>query len=122
MGVNPNLGPMFHGTAHPFKEGDIVLPPKTAGVYSVWKANDPEGEIVDKDVDEKAYATTSLEWAQRFASEADRHNNFWTRKPEDKGFVFQVEPVDANEPEVNHGRDYTEIKSRKGFRVVKQVK
>jgi hypothetical protein len=103
---------LFHGTAHPFKEGDIVLPAKTAGVYSYWKAADPEGKVVDLDVDEKAYATPSLDWARKFAK-VDSHT---------PGYVFEVEPLDNDEVETKPGTDYDEVKSRKGFRIVKQVK
>lgn len=113
------LGPMFHGTSFPFKEGDVVLPPKTAGVWSRWKNDDPEGQTVDKDVDEKAYATTNLSWAQHFANYAHHYNN---QGGQEGGYVYQVEPVDSTEsPDIYHGRDYTEIKSRKGFRVIRRV-
>lgn len=104
---------LYHGTTHPFEVGDVVLPAKTAGVESGWKVNDPEGTVVGKDVDEHAFATPDLETARHFAG--------INSGPNAKRHVFQVEPVDPTEPEIRQGIDFPEIRSKKGFKVIRRV-
>lgn len=115
--MNANLGPMFHGTVHPFKEGDIVKPMR----------------------EEYAYATPSIDYARgRAEQQVDytwedlkRVNPTWN-KPGGKQYddydaetprrVYQVEPVDHEEAEAtSHGDDQGNVRSRKGFRVIKRV-
>jgi hypothetical protein len=110
---------MFHGTVHPFKPGDTIE--ARSGGWS----------------DGYAYATPSVEYAQRRAEQAvnftwedlKKVNPTWN-KPGGKQFddyeaetpprVYQVEPIDEPEP---YGQgDITHYRSKKGFRVVKQVK
>jgi hypothetical protein len=107
--MNSNLGPMFHGTVHPFKEGDVVEP----------RNGNP------------AYATPDLEYAIQHAGKREdvEYNRVAASgKPEDHakaalitGKVFQVEPLDSTE-ETGAGDDKGNVMSQKGFRVIKQVK
>jgi hypothetical protein len=107
---------LFHGTVHPFQIGDIIEP----------RNGNP------------AYATPRLEYAE---SHADRAlNQYWEQakrenptynKPGGKQYdeweeenppkVFQVEPIDEHE-DTGTGEDKGNVKSTKGFRVIKQVK
>lgn len=111
------LGPMFHGTVHPFKEGDIVKPMR----------------------EDYAYATPDIDYARRRADQQvdytwedlKKVNPTWN-KPGGKQYddydaetprrVYQVEPVDPSEAEsTGQGEDRGHLRSRKGFRVIKQV-
>lgn len=108
---------LFHGTVHPFQIGDIVKP---------------------MNGDSHAYATPDIDYA---TDRAERSlNTYWQRAkrihskygtPDGKQYdqwekenppkVFQVEPVDEHE-ETGAGEDKGNVKSTKGFRVIKQVK
>lgn len=108
---------LFHGTAHPFKKGDIILPAKQAGVPTNWGAkskNDPN----------LAHATDNMESAQYFARVAS------IGAEKKRARVYQVEPVN---PETAQWREkrfaggkggYSSIRehvSPEGYRVVKRV-
>lgn len=112
---------LFHGTAHPFKKGDVILPAKAAGVPTNWGAkskNDPN----------LAHATDSMESAQYFASVASMIGSFGTDKK--RARVYQVEPVN---PETAEWREkkfaggkggsstIREHVSPEGYRVIKRV-
>jgi hypothetical protein len=108
---------LFHGTAHPFRKGDIVVPGN----------------------DGYAYATPDIKYAQYRAEQAvpflwedlKKQNPTWN-KPGGKQYdefaqenpprIFQVEPIDEIESTDNTGGDKGNVMSKKGFRVVKQVK
>ena len=71
---------LFHGTAHPFQEGDIILPANKAGVETNWgrkSKNDPN----------LAHATGDVESARYFASVASLGKEGAVPR------VYQVEPV-----------------------------
>jgi hypothetical protein len=87
---------LFHGTAHPFKVGDIIEPRMHKG----------------------AFATTKQEVAEHYAWNRTREYN-WANGTEEEPKVFQVEPV--NEETVNKYGKNT-VASVDGFRVVRQVK
>jgi hypothetical protein len=108
---------LFHGTAHPFKEGDIV-----------------NGAVAE---DNYAYATPDIGYANRRAHEAvpylwedlKKVNPEWNT-PKGKQYdefaketpprVYQVEPIGEVE-DASQG-EFKNVKSKQGFRVIKQVK
>jgi hypothetical protein len=110
---------LYHGTVHPFQAGDVVKP----------------GE--DR---EFAYATTNLDYARTHADrrlssyweKGKQQNPTWNRpggkqydewEKENPARVFEVEPI--GEPEPTSSRDLEDkgnVKSKKGFRVVREVK
>jgi len=108
---------LFHGTAHKFKKGDVVLPASRIDVERNWGAkskNDPN----------YAYATNDVEQAKYFADVASfLRKNCYAR-------VYQVEPVnpdtaDWREKRFSGGRggsqSFVEHASPDGYRVVKQI-
>ena len=93
---------LFHGTSHPFNEGDLIEP----------RLIDPDSPYA-RPSDAKAWATPDANSAFRFGS----------RKTGRAALVFQVEPVDSGEPKfLNDDPNSGQVFSKKGFRVVKQVK
>lgn len=93
---------LFHGTHHPFQVGDVVEPTLI----------DPTSAYA-RPSDAKAWATPDEESAFRFGS----------RKTGRAAKVFQVEPVEEGEPEfLNNDPNSGQVFSKKGFRVVKQVR
>lgn len=107
---------LFHGTAHPFKEGDIVNPGSQDGY---------------------AYATPDIDYANRRAHQAvpflwedlKKVNPDWNTpngkqydqfKEETPPRVYQVEPIGETEDATQD--EFKNVKSKQGFRVVKQVK
>jgi len=116
--MNANLGPMFHGTVHPFKPGDIVEPRKGNPAYAT------------PDID---YAHQRADQAVDFTWEDLKKVNPTWNKPGGKQYneyeaetpprVYQVEPLDPEEVQTtSHGEDLGNFVSQKGFRVIKQVK
>jgi hypothetical protein len=109
-------GALFHGTVHPFKEGDIIKP--------------MGGE-------EYAFATHHFDYALGRAEQAvdfswedlKKVNPTWNR-PGGKQYdeyeretpprVYQVEPIGDVQPDKQER--FQHVKSKQGFRVVKQVK
>ena len=108
---------LFHGTVHPFKIGDVVTP--------------MNGDLY-------AYATTDVDYALDRAKRSldsywyrDKRNNptyntlggkqydEWENENPPK--VFQVEPLDSTENTGFANEDKGNVKSTKGFRVIKQV-
>jgi hypothetical protein len=115
--VGQQFSPLFHGTVHPFKEGDSVTP----------QGDEPF-----------AYATPNFnyalqrgrDWVNYSWEDAKKVNPTWNT-PEGKHFdeyaaetpprVYEVEPIGPVESASQE--DYEgNVKSRIGFRVVKQVK
>jgi len=107
---------LFHGTVHPFKEGDLIVPgPRDEYAYATHHFD---------------YAHGRAEQAVNFSWEDLKQVNPKWNTPGGKQFdeyeketpprVYQVEPVgeteDASQGEFKH------VKSKQGFRVVKQVK
>ena len=93
---------LFHGTHHPFQIGDVIEP----------RLIDP-GNPYARESDAKAWATTDEESAFRFGG----------RKTGKAPKVFQVEPIEKGEPQfLTEAHNNTQVFSKKGFRVVKQVR
>ena len=114
---------LYHGTAHPFQIGDVILPAAMRGMRPDMIDDGQDDLSVDSDVHEKVYATDDLGTAHGYA-----HFNAQDAKD---ARVYQVEPVDKKETlqvrsAVDGGdvvpNDPREFISKKGFRVVKQVK
>jgi hypothetical protein len=120
---NPNLNPkqfLYHGTVHPFKEGDLVT---------------PQGGHGDS---QYAWATPHLEeahsrakdWVNYSWEDKKKVNPTWNT-PGGKKFdeyaaetpprVYTVEPIGEVEPAGEHTGEGP-VKSRVGFRVIKQVR
>lgn len=110
---------LFHGTAHRFKKGDVILPAKLANAKQNWGAkskNDPN----------LAHATNDIDSAKYFASVAKLMN----QNDSSRARVYQVEPVN---PETAQWRDkkfaggaggsssIREHVSSEGYRVVKNI-
>ena len=111
---------LFHGTAHPFKPGDLVT---------------PQGMHGDS---QYAWATPHIDYAQSRARDAvnftwedkKKVNPTWNY-PGGKQFheyaaetpprVYKVEPIGETEPSGEY-EDEGNVKSRAGFRVIKQVR
>lgn len=106
--MNSNLGPMFHGTVHPFKPGDIVTP----------QGDEPY-----------AFATPDLDYATEHADH--RETAVYSRltrdmRPESHkaaaGITARVYQVEGLGDEWVHPDNTDAVVSTAGFRVVKQVK
>lgn len=90
MAASDHLGPMFHGSQHEFKPGDIV-----GANYSAF--DDEEGK--------RASATDSAFQASLYSGTS--------------GKVYKVEPVNADDVEViDHGEDGKHYRSSSGYRVI----
>ena len=118
--LNPQL---FHGTAHRFKKGEVILPANLANVPQNWGAaskNDPN----------LAHATSNLDSAKYFANVAKAIQGMRRQDDSLRARVYQVEPVN---PQTAQWRDkkfaggrggssaIREHVSSEGYRVVKNV-
>ena len=109
---------LFHGTVHPFKEGDLIT---------------PQGD------DKHAWATPDISYAHNRArdavnftwEDAKKVNPTWNTpygkqydeyKAETPPRVYQVEPIGHFEKATGDFEDPGNLKSKVGFRVVKQVR
>lgn len=122
MAIEPGRQFLYHGTVHPFEEGDTVLPRATTGQSTIYKTeaeHEAEGRYSMQGVNDEnyAFATDSASLAKDYAAR---------RATEIGGnpLVYQVSPVD---PEDVGGDEYGEwgggraVKSQKGFKVVKRL-
>lgn len=107
MSAADSLGPMFHGTTHPFKVGDVVAPRQSHGT------------------DKEAFASDdpwmSWEYADRQSQSGETGSG--TKIRGGKGRiprVFRVEPVDPTENLTNHDYGKNVFVSKKGYRVVNE--
>jgi hypothetical protein len=101
MSAQDNLSQqLFHGTAHPFKEGDAVLP--NSGLF--------------KGSTGTAFSTTDYEAAKSYAKErAEREGTLF-------GQVYSVEPIgEKTAPTADRIGPKTVVTSQKGFKVKKHV-
>jgi hypothetical protein len=93
---------LFHGTSHPFNDGDIVEP-----------------RLIDPN-DSYSRASEAKAWA---SPDADSAFRFGSRKLGRAANVFQVEPLEDGETKfLNNDPTSGQVYSRKGFRVVKKVR
>ena len=109
-------GLLFHGTAHQFKEGDVILPASKAGVKSNWGAK-------SKNNPNFAHATENLESARYFASVASIGKEGAVPR------VYQVEPVNPETAQWHEKRfaggkggysTYREHISPDGYKVLRE--
>ena len=113
MAASDHLNPkLFHGTAHPFKEGDLVVSPEARNV----EVNEHRKNVM-KDAG-YVYATTDRNEAARFAGvQAERVGA--------DPLIFEVEPtgeVEKSGVDFGGGDPGVHIRSRAPMRVLKQVK
>ncbi len=89
--------PMYHGSMHSFKKGDI-LTGEDSNVFKTYN-------YADSDTHDRVFATTNLQFAQFFA-EGSRANSPFPGMGDDQVRVYQVEPhsdkpmgIDMNLPD-----------------------
>ena len=124
MSASDNLGPMFHGTNHKFKPGDIILPANQAGVQAWWAEAVKESPEtmktkIDDDVADKAFATHSYTRAEGYAHFADLSEQLKNNSDVSNIKIYKVVPVDPEE--VDYSRP-EEVSSKKGFKVIKKAR
>lgn len=110
MAASDHLNPkLFHGTAHPFKEGELVTSAESRNV----EVNEHRKDVM-KDAG-YVYATTDRNEAARFASvQAERAGA--------EPLIFEVEPtgdVEKSGVDFGQGDPGVHVRSRAPMRVVK---
>ena len=111
MAAHEHLNPqLFHGTAHRFKKGEVILPANLANVPQNWGAaskNDPN----------LAHATSNLDSAKYFASAAKAVQDLRRQDVSLRARVYQVEPVN---PQTARWRDKKFAGGRGGFSTIRE--
>src|SRR5713226_222825 len=111
MTAHDNLSPQqfFHGTRHTFKPGDELTPQK-----AVEHANYGE---TDHDY---VYAHPDNVQAYKFASMADQHKAQAAGDKTGAPRTYEVAPMGDVEPDEDYEGEQGSVRSRAGFRVIRQ--
>jgi len=105
--VGQQFAHLFHGTAHPFKIGDIVRP--RYPMVHAFATTDPDKAR------SRAYDAVSYAWSDAVKDNPELVYSDWEEANPPR--VFSVEPIDETEVH-EHGH----IISKQGFRVTGEVK
>jgi hypothetical protein len=96
---------LFHGSPEKFNVGDVILPGTALG----------KPKYYDND---RAWATPDADYAAAIGDiRASRKRAVGA--PPNPSYVYEVSPIEGDESVVTEGE---KVSSKKGFRVVKQVK
>ena len=111
---------LYHGTLHPFQVGDIVEPRSNDGYAYATPSIDYAEEHMRRQLGGKLWEQAKEE-NPTYNTPTGKQYHQWLQEQKPK--IFQVEPIDSSEVTPSSKlEDEGNFASKKGFRVVKQVK